>query len=163
MLQPKSKVTPFLWFDHQAEEAARFYVSIFPNSRLLEVAHWAEGSPYPAGTAMSASFELDGREYIALNGGPHFKLTEAFSMFVNCEDQAEVDRYWNALLSGGGTESQCGWLRDKYGLSWQIIPKALGRLLGDPDKARSGRAMKAMMVMVKLDIAALEKAAAAAP
>ncbi len=160
MMQPSSKVTPFLWYDTQAEAAANFYVSLFPNSRVQEVARWGEGSPYPKGSAMSATFELDGRQYVAFNGGPHFKFTEVFSMFVNCEDQAEVDRYWTALTADGGAPSQCGWLKDKFGLSWQIVPKALGRLLSDPDAGRSKRAMQAMMKMTKLDVAVLEQAAA---
>jgi predicted 3-demethylubiquinone-9 3-methyltransferase (glyoxalase superfamily) len=160
MMQPKSKVTPFLWFNNQAEEAAKFYVSIFANSRLVDVTHWADGSPQPKGTVMSAMFEIGGRQYIAFNGGPYFKFTEACSMFVNCEDQAEVDRYWNVLTADGGVPGQCAWLKDKYGLSWQIVPKALGQLLGDPDAQRAGRAMKAMMKMGKIDIAELERAAA---
>ncbi|MES2952308.1 MAG: VOC family protein [Pseudomonadota bacterium] len=158
-MQPSSKVTPFLWYDTQAEAAANFYVSLFPNSRVQEVARWSEGSPYPKGSAMSATFELDGRQFVAFNGGPHFKFTEVFSMFVSCEDQAEVDRYWNALIADGGAPSQCGWLKDKFGLSWQIVPKALGRLLSDPDAGRSKRAMQAMMKMTKLDVAVLEQAA----
>lgn len=160
MLQPEGKVTPFLWFDKQAEEAAKFYVSIFANSRLVDVARWADGSPYPKGSVMSATFEIDERQFIAFNDGPHFRLTEACSMFVNCENQAEVDRYWNALTADGGAPGQCAWLKDKYGLSWQIVPKALGQLLSDPDAGRAGRAMKAMLKMSKIDIAALERAAA---
>lgn len=160
MEQAQNKVTPFLWFDAQAEEAARFYVSIFANSRLVDVAKWADGAPAPKGSTMSATFEIDGRQFIAFNGGPYFKFTEACSMFVSCEDQAEVDRYWNALIADGGTPGQCAWLKDKYGLSWQIVPKALGQLLGDPDAGRAGRAMKAMMKMGKIDIAELERAAA---
>ncbi len=160
MLQPSGKVTPFLWFESQAEEAANFYVSLFPNSKLLDVSHWADGSPYLAGAVMSATFSIDGCEIIAFNGGPHFKLNESASLFVNCENQAEVDRYWDALVADGGSASQCGWLKDRFGLSWQIIPKALGRLLGDPDPGRAGRAMKAMMGLVKLDVAELERAAA---
>lgn len=160
MLTPNKKVTPFLWFDKQAEEAANFYVSIFPRARVLEVARWAEGSPYPAGSAMSATFEIDERQFIAFNGGPHFKFTEACSMFVSCEDQSEVDRYWKALTADGGAPGQCAWLKDRYGLSWQIVPKALGQLLSDPDAGRAGRAMKAMMKMSKIDIAELQRAAA---
>ena len=160
MMQPSNKVTPFIWFDHQAEAAAELYVSLFPNSRILEVARWAEGAQFPKGSAMSATFELDGRQFIAFNGGPHLKPTEAFSMFVSCEDQAEVDRYWDALIADGGVPGQCAWLKDKFGVSWQIVPKALGRLLGDPDAGRAGRAMKAMMQMTKIDVAGLERAAA---
>ncbi len=160
MIQPANKVTPFIWFEDQAEAAANFYVSLFANSRLVEVARWGEGAPFPKGSAMSASFELDGREFIAFNGGPHFKLSEVFSMFVRCEDQAEVDRYWNALIADGGAPSRCGWLKDKFGLSWQIVPQALGRLLGDADSAKAARAMQAMMRMTRIDVAELERAAA---
>jgi len=160
MIQPAHKVTPFIWFDDQAEEAANLYVSLFENSRIIEIARWSEGAPFPAGSAMSATFELDGRQFIAFNGGPHFKQTEAFSMFVSCEDQAEVDRYWHAFIDGGGQAGQCAWLKDKFGVSWQIVPQALGRLISDPDAERSARAMKAMMQMTKIDVAALERAAA---
>ena len=160
MLNPSGKVTPFLWFDSQAEEAAKFYVSLVPNSRIVDVNYWAKGSPFPEGSVMSAIFELDGRQYIALNAGPHYKLSPAFSLFVSCEDQAEVDRYWDALVADGGAASQCAWLTDKFGVSWQIVPKALGRLLSDTDSAKAGRAMQAMMQMTKIDVAALERAAA---
>ena len=160
MKQPESKVTPFLWFDTQAEDAARFYVSVFAKSRLVDVAKWADGAPASPGSVMSATFEIDGRQFIAFNGGPYFKFTEACSMFVSCEDQAEVDRYWNALIADGGQPGRCAWLKDKYGLSWQIVPKALGQLLGDPDPTRAGRAMKAMMKMGKIDVAELARAAA---
>lgn len=159
-IQPSNKVTPFLWFDTQAEDAAKFYVSLVPNSRIADVNHWAKGSPFPEGSVMSAIFELDGRQYIALNAGPHYKLNPAFSLFVSCDDQTEVDRYWDALLADGGVPSQCGWLTDRFGVSWQIVPKALGRLLADPDPARASRAMQAMLGMVKLNVAALEAAAA---
>lgn len=159
-IQPSNKVTPFLWFDTQAEDAAKFYVSLVPNSRIVNVSYWGKGSPFPEGSVMSVIFELDGREYIALNAGPHFKLDEAFSLFVSCEDQAETDRYWNALVADGGSPSQCAWLKDKFGVSWQIVPKALGRLLGDKDTARAGRAMQAMLKMSKIDILELERAAA---
>jgi predicted 3-demethylubiquinone-9 3-methyltransferase (glyoxalase superfamily) len=161
MIQPSSKVTPFIWFNDQAEAAATLYVSLFENARIIEIARWGTGAPFPQGTVMSATFELDGRQFIAFNGGPHFKQTEAFSMFVSCEDQAEVDRYWHALIADGGAPSQCAWLKDRFGLSWQIVPKALGRLLGDPDSAKAGRAMRAMMKMSKIDIAELERAALA--
>jgi predicted 3-demethylubiquinone-9 3-methyltransferase (glyoxalase superfamily) len=160
MLQTKTKVTPFLWFDNQAEEAAKLYVSIFANSRLLDIARWSDGAPFPKGSVMSATFEIDGRQFIAFNGGPQLKFSEACSMFVSCEDQAEVDRYWAALIADGGAPGQCAWLKDKYGLSWQIVPKALLQLLSDPDAGRAGRAMKAMMTMSKIDIAELERAAA---
>lgn len=159
-LQPTHKVTPFLWFDNQAEHAARRYTSLVPNSRINDVAHWGKGAHFPEGTVMSVTFELDGQQYIALNAGPHYKLNPAFSLFVSCDDQSEVDRYWHALLADGGEASQCGWLTDRFGVTWQIVPKVLGRLLSDPDPARAGRAMQAMLGMVKLDISALERAAA---
>ena len=151
------KVTPFLWFDHQAEEAANYYVSIFKNSKILSVSRYAEGAPRPAGTAMTVTFELDGQEFMALNGGPEFKFTEAISLFVNCETQEEVDAYWEQL-SAGGEESQCGWLKDKFGLSWQIVPSALGKLLGDPDPEKSKRVMQAMLQMRKIEVAGLQRA-----
>ena len=160
MQDPSSKVTPFIWLEKGAEDAAKLYVSLFANARIVDVARWSDGSPYPKGSAMSATIEIDGRSIILFNGGPHFKLNPSFSMFVSCEDQAEVDRYWDALLADGGAPSQCGWLVDKFGVSWQIIPKALTRLLSDPDAGRSTRAMKAMMEMVKIDVAGLERAAA---
>lgn len=141
------KVTPFLWFESKAGEAARFYVSLFPNAKLIRE------------SAMDASFELEGQEFLALNGGPHYQLTPAFSLFVSCESQAEVDALWAKLAADGGKESQCGWLVDKYGLSWQIIPKVLVPLLQHPDRATAERVMKAMLPMAKLDIAALERAA----
>ncbi len=155
-----SRISPFLWFDQQAEEAANLYVSIFPNSKITGSTRYGEAGPGPAGSVMTISFELDGLAVTALNGGPHFKFTEAISMSVDCADQTEVDRYWDALLADGGQASQCGWLKDRYGLSWQIVPRILPRLLGDPDKARAQRVMRAMMKMIKLDVAALEAAAA---
>jgi predicted 3-demethylubiquinone-9 3-methyltransferase (glyoxalase superfamily) len=161
MIQPSTKVTPFIWFNDQAEAAATLYVSLFDNARIIETARWGDGTPFPKGTAMSVTFEIDGRQFIAFNGGPYFKQTEAFSMFVSCEDQAEVDRYWSALIADGGAPGQCAWLKDRFGLSWQIVPKALGRLLSNPDTAKAGRAMKAMMKMTKIDVAELERAAAA--
>jgi predicted 3-demethylubiquinone-9 3-methyltransferase (glyoxalase superfamily) len=145
------KITPFLWFDDQAEEAMNFYVSIFKHSKVLSV------SPGPNGKAFTVSFELDGQEFIALNAGPQFKFTEAISFFVSCESQEEVDYYWEKLLAGG-EESQCGWLKDKYGLSWQIVPTALGELLGDPDPVKSQRVMQAMLKMQKIEIAGLRQA-----
>ena len=158
-----SKVSPFLWFDSQAEEAANLYVSLFPNSRITNVARYGggDGSPGPGGTVMTVSFELDGVPVTAMNGGPHFKLNEAFSMFVDCADQAEVDRYWDSLSEGSDDAGRCGWLKDRYGLVWQIVPRALMRLLGDPDRAKASRVRAAMMEMTKLDVAALEAAAAA--
>jgi predicted 3-demethylubiquinone-9 3-methyltransferase (glyoxalase superfamily) len=151
-------ITPFLWFDSQAEEAASFYVSIFPDSRIDGVARYGDAGPGPAGTAMTVEFRLRGRPFVALNGGPAFSFTPAVSFVVSCEDQAEVDRYW-ALLSAGGEEGRCGWLTDKYGLSWQIVPSALARLLGDPDPGRVKRATEAMLKMQKLVVSELEAVA----
>jgi len=158
-----SKVHPFLWFDTQAEEAANLYCSIFPNSKITKIARNTEAAPGPTGGVLTVEFELDGTKVIALNGGPHFKFNEAFSFTIDCESQAEVDRYWDALLDGGGTPSQCGWLKDRFGLSWQVGPTALPKLLTDPDRAKANRVMAAMMKMAKIDIAALEAAAAAEP
>ena len=151
------KITPFLWFDKEAEEAMHFYVSIFKNSKVKGVTHYGEAGPGPAGTVMTVSFELNGQEFVALNGGPNFKFTEAISFVVNCETQAEVDEFWEKLSAGGKTV-QCGWLKDKYGLSWQIVPTALPRMLTDKDPEKSTRVFNAMMKMVKIDIAALQRA-----
>jgi predicted 3-demethylubiquinone-9 3-methyltransferase (glyoxalase superfamily) len=151
------KITPFLWFDGQAEEAMNFYVSIFKNSKIRGITRNGEGGPGPKGSVMSASFQLDGQDFIALNGGPHFTFSPAISMFVNCETQQEVDELWEKL-SAGGEKQQCGWLKDKYGLSWQIIPSALGELMGDPDPVKSQRVMRAMLQMTKIDIAGLQQA-----
>ena len=149
-----------LWFDNQAEEAANFYVSVFKNSKVKQITHYAgEEFPEKKGQVMTVSFELNGQEFTALNGGPQFKFTEAISMFVNCETQEEIDHFWNKLTSGGGEESMCGWLKDKFGLSWQIVPPVLGELLGDKDKTKAGRVMQAMMKMKKIIIADLKKAA----
>jgi predicted 3-demethylubiquinone-9 3-methyltransferase (glyoxalase superfamily) len=145
------RITPFLWFDGKAEEAMKFYVSIFKNSKIVST------MPGPDGKVITGTFELEGQRFMALNGGPQFKFTEAISLFVNCETQAEVDELWNKLTEGGA-ESQCGWLKDKFGLSWQIIPSALGRFLGDKDRAKAGRAMQAMLQMKKIDIAKLQQA-----
>ena len=153
-----SKITPYLWFDNQAEEAAAFYVSLFDNSAITSVERYPEGAPGPAGTAMIVNFTLDGRDYIALNGGPEFKFSESFSMFVNCRDQAEVDDLWAKLTGDGGEPGQCGWLKDRWGLSWQIIPAALQELLGVPDKERAARVMQAMFKMQKIDVKTLENA-----
>ena len=150
-------ISPFLWFDNQAEEAAEFYVSIFPNSRIVGVSRYQEGAPAPAGTAMSVAFELDGLEFQAFNGGLEFHFTEAISFFVKAETQDTIDEYWERLTEGG-EPGQCGWLTDRYGLSWQIVPPALGELLSDPDPAKSGRVMQAMLGMGKLDIAGLRAA-----
>lgn len=154
---PIQKITPFLWFDHQAEEAAGFYTAIFPNSKINKVLRYSEAGPGPAGTAMTVEFQLDGLSFVALNGGPHFKFTEAISFVVNCETQAEVDSYWEKLSSGGAMV-ECGWLKDKFGLSWQIVPTALPKLLANPDPAKAKRVMQAMLKMKKLDIRALEEA-----
>ncbi|CAJ61014.1 MULTISPECIES: VOC family protein [Frankia] len=153
-----SSITPCLWFDDQGEQAAEFYTSIFPNSKITNIARYGPGGMRPEGTAMTVQFELDGREYVALNGGPAFTFTEAISLQVFCGSQAEVDEYW-ARLTDGGEESQCGWLKDRYGLSWQIVPTALGELLGDPDPDRARRATEAMLRMKKIDIAELRRAA----
>jgi len=153
------KITPFLWFDNQAEEAMNFYTSIFKNSKVGTVSRYGDAGPGPKGSVMVASFELDGMQFTALNGGPHFKFTEAISLYVNCEDQAEVDYFWNKLCADGGQPSQCGWLKDKFGLSWQIVPAVLPRLLSDPDGAKAGRVMQAMLQMQKIDVAKLEQAA----
>jgi len=156
------KITPFLWFDNQAEEAINFYVSIFKNSKVLSMSRYGDAGPGPAGTVMSASFQLEGQEFMALNGGPDHKFSEAISLFVNCETQEEVDKLWNQL-SEGGEEGPCGWLKDKYGLSWQVIPTALGELLGDRDPVKSQNVMKAMLQMSKIDIKALQRAYEQAP
>jgi predicted 3-demethylubiquinone-9 3-methyltransferase (glyoxalase superfamily) len=152
------KITPFLWFDHQAEEAAKFYASIFPNSKVSKVVRYGEAGPGPAGSAMTVQFELEGQPFTALNGGPHFKFTEAISFVVHCETQDEVDHYWEKLSAGGG-EVQCGWVKDKFGLSWQVVPNVLPELLGNSDPKKAARVMQAMMTMKKLDIRALQQAA----
>jgi predicted 3-demethylubiquinone-9 3-methyltransferase (glyoxalase superfamily) len=152
-----SKITTFLWFDGKAEEAMNHYLSIFKNSKVGNVTRYGAGGPGPKGSVMSASFQLEGHDFVALNGGPQFKFTEAISMLVSCETQEEVDDLWRKL-GDGGQPQQCGWLKDRFGLSWQIIPTALGRMLGDPDPARSKRVMEAMLQMEKIDIARLEQA-----
>ena len=151
------KITPFLWFDNKAEEAMNFYVSIFKNSKKGHVTRSGEGGPGPKGTVMSVTFQLDGQEFMALNGGPHFTFSPAISLFVNCKTQEEVDELWEKL-SEGGEKSQCGWLKDKYGLSWQIIPSALGEMLGDTDPEKSKRVMQAMLQMKKIEISGLKQA-----
>jgi predicted 3-demethylubiquinone-9 3-methyltransferase (glyoxalase superfamily) len=153
------KITPNLWFDTQGEEAAEFYCSVFPNSKIRGISRYGEAGPGPAGTVLTVDFELDGQPYTAINGGPEFTFDEAVSLLINCADQEEVDYYWSRLLAGGGQESQCGWLKDKYGMSWQVVPTELGELVGDPDPARSQRAMKAMLGMAKITLAALRAAA----
>jgi len=154
------KITPFLWFDTQAEEAAKFYASVFPNSKILKTARYGEAGPGPKGSVMTVEFELDGQRMIALNGGPQFKFTEAISLSVDCKDQKEVDHYWTKL-SQGGQESMCGWLKDRYGLSWQVNPTILGELLASRDAKKAKRVMEAMLKMRKIDIAALKSAAEA--
>lgn len=151
------KITPFLWFDNQAEEAMNFYVSIFRNSKVVNVTRYGEAGPGPKGSVMSATFQLEGQTFYALNGGPQFTFTPAISFFVNCETQQEVDELWENL-SAGGEKNRCGWLRDKYGLSWQIIPTVLGEMLGDKDPAKANRVMKAMLQMDKIDIEGLKRA-----
>ena len=152
----RQRITPFLWFDHQAEEAARFYTSIFKDSSIKAVARYGEAGPGPKGTAMTVDFELEGQEFVALNGGPHFRFTEAISLVVNCATQPEVDYFWERLLEGG-IPQQCGWLKDRFGVSWQVVPSGLGDLLGDPTSANSQRAMEAMLKMKKIDIEALRR------
>ena len=151
------RIHPFLWFDNQAEEAMQFYCSIFKNSKIGKITRYGGSGPSPKGSVMTASFELEGQQFTALNGGPHFKFNEAVSFVVDCESQAEVDELWEKL-SAGGEPGRCGWLKDKFGLSWQIIPSALGDLLGNPDPQKSKRAMEAMLKMTKIDIAQLRKA-----
>jgi len=152
------KITPFLWFNDQAEEAMNFYVSIFKNSKAGSVTRYGDTGPGPKGSAMTASFQLDGVDFTALNGGPQFPFTEAVSFVIHCETQQEIDHYWDKLTAGG-RPIQCGWLKDKFGLSWQVVPDILPRLLKDPDPKKSQRVMKAMMQMVKIDIARLQQAA----
>ena len=153
------KITPFLWFDTESEEAARFYTSVFPNSRIVEITRYGPAGPRPEGMVMTVSFELDGQKFVALNGGPEFTFNEAISFEVSCETQEEVDRYWTTL-SEGGEEGPCGWLKDKFGVPWQVVPAVLPELLGDPDQEKSQRVMQAMMGMKKIEIDALERAAA---
>ena len=152
------KITPFLWFDDKAEEAMHFYLGIFRNSKPGILRRYGESGPGKPGAVMTVSFELEGQEFFALNGGPHFQFTPAISFFVNCETQEEIDHYWEKLPADGGELNRCGWLKDKYGITWQIVPSALGRLLGDQDAAKANRVMQTMMQMTKLDIAALQQA-----
>jgi predicted 3-demethylubiquinone-9 3-methyltransferase (glyoxalase superfamily) len=151
------RITPFLWFDDKAEEAARFYVSIFKNAKVGSISRYGDAGPGPKGAVMVAAFELDGQGFLALNGGPQFKFSPAISFVVNCETQEEVDHYWERL-SEGGEKLQCGWLQDKFGMSWQIVPAVLGQMMQDKDAAKAQRVMKAMLQMHKMDIAALKKA-----
>lgn len=152
------KIYPFLWFSTEAEDAARFYVSVFKNARITDIARYGAGGPGPAGSVMTVAFEIDGLPVVALNGGPHFTLNEAFSLVVECDTQDEIDRYWQALLADGGAPSQCGWLKDRFGLSWQIVPRILAELMTDPDAEKAQRATTAMLGMIKLNIAALQRA-----
>jgi predicted 3-demethylubiquinone-9 3-methyltransferase (glyoxalase superfamily) len=154
----KQRITPNLWFDTEAEEAAEFYLSVFKNSRIVNVTHYPEGSPGPAGTVMTVEFELDGQRFVGINGGPQFTFDEAVSFEITCESQDEVDYYWERL-SDGGEEGPCGWLKDRYGLSWQVVPTGMEELFADPDPKRAERAMQAMLGMSKLDAAALRRAA----
>ena len=158
-----SPIIPNLWFDSEAEQAAQFYTSVFPNSRIISTALYPEGAPGPVGTVMTVEFELDGQRFVGINGGPQFPFTEAVSFQVDCADQAEVDRYWDRLIADGGQESQCGWLKDRYGLSWQVVPAGMEELFADPDPARAQRAMQAMLGMRKLDVGALRAAADGVP
>lgn len=153
-----SSITNCLWFDGQAEEAAEFYVSVFPDSSVTAVSRYGEGAPFPAGTALTVEFQLNGTPYQGLNGGPHYTFNEAISFSISCADQAEVDYYWDKLTADGGSEGQCGWLKDKFGVSWQVVPQALGSIMSRDDPAGVGRAMQAFMGMKKFDIAALEAA-----
>jgi predicted 3-demethylubiquinone-9 3-methyltransferase (glyoxalase superfamily) len=154
------KITPMLWFDDQAEEAARFYVSVFKNSKMGSVSRYGEGMPGKKGSVMTAGFEINGQSFTALNGGPQFKFTEAVSFVVHCKTQEEIDYYWDKLTSGGGKEVECGWLKDKFGLCWQIVPEGLLDLLKQSDQQKTDRVMQAVMRMKKLDLAALQRAAA---
>jgi len=151
------KITPYLWYDNQAEEAVNYYTALFKNSRILSVSRYGDAGPGPAGSVMTIAFQLDGQEFVALNGGPQYKFTEAISLFVNCETQEEVDRLWEKL-SDGGEEGPCGWLKDRYGLSWQIIPAGLVEMLSSPDAEKSQRAMQAMFTMKKIDLAKIRQA-----
>jgi predicted 3-demethylubiquinone-9 3-methyltransferase (glyoxalase superfamily) len=156
-MKTKQKIMPFLWFDNQAEEAASYYTSIFDDSAIREISRYGEGAPMPAGTAMTVDFQLSGERFMALNGGPEFKFTEAISLYVDCGSQAEVDELWNKL-GAGGEPGPCGWLKDKYGLSWQIVPSILGTMLQDEDPVRARRVMESMLQMSKIDVAALQQA-----
>jgi predicted 3-demethylubiquinone-9 3-methyltransferase (glyoxalase superfamily) len=154
-----SKITTCLWFKGQAEAAARFYCGLFPNAKVGRITRYPEGTPMPAGTVMTVEFDLDGAQFVGLNAGPEFTFSEAVSFQIHCKDQREVDRYWNALIADGGEESVCGWCKDRFGLSWQVVPEVLPKLMADPDRGRANRATAAMMQMKKLDIAGLEAAA----
>ena len=152
-------ITPSLWFDGLAQAAAEFYCSVFPNSRITAITHYPPGSPGEAGSVLTVAWELDGQPFLGINGGPQFSFDEAISFLITCADQAEVDRYWNQLLAGGGEEQMCGWLKDRFGLCWQVVPAGLDEVLNDPDPGRAQRATAAMLQMRKLDLAALRAAA----
>jgi predicted 3-demethylubiquinone-9 3-methyltransferase (glyoxalase superfamily) len=157
-IKTEQKITPFLWFDGQAEEAANFYTAIFENSRILDVARYGEGAPGEKGSVMTVSFELEGQKFVGLNGGPHYKFTPAISFYISCQTQEEVDYFWERLLANGGKPSQCGWLTDKFGVSWQVVPDALIEFLQDEDREKAQRVMQAMLQMVKIDIQKLQEA-----
>lgn len=152
------KITPFLWFDYQAEEAVNFYTGIFANSKILDIGRYGEAGPGPAGSVMTVSFQIEGQQFVALNGGPVFNFTPAISFVVDCRTQEEVDRLWERLSAGGGETGQCGWLTDRYGISWQVVPTRLAELASDPDPAKANRVMQAMLTMTRIDIEALEAA-----
>jgi predicted 3-demethylubiquinone-9 3-methyltransferase (glyoxalase superfamily) len=152
------KITPFLWFDNNADEAVKFYTSVFKNSKVINARYYGDAGPGPKGTIMTATIQLEDQEFILLNGGPMFKFTEAVSFFVSCKNQEEIDHYWNKLIEGGGKPSQCGWLKDRFGLSWQIVPKALGGMLGDKDPKKANNVMNAMLKMSKMEVRKLEEA-----
>ena len=160
---PEQKIIPNLWFDTQAEEAAAYYIDVLGSGRVLNVLNYPEGSGEQTGSVLTVDFEAGGMRFIGINGGPQFRFTEAVSLQIDCADQAEVDRFWDRFISDGGAESRCGWLTDKYGLSWQVVPRGMERLFGDPDPGRAQRAVQAMMQMRKLDVAALRTAADAVP
>jgi predicted 3-demethylubiquinone-9 3-methyltransferase (glyoxalase superfamily) len=159
---PRQRITPNLWFDTQAEEAAEFYCSIFPNSRIVSIARYPQDAPGPAGEVMTVEYELDGQRFVHINGGPQFTFSEAVSLQIDCADQAALDHYWEKLLDGG-EESQCGWLKDRYGFSWQVVPDGIDELFTDPDPGRAYRAFQAMLTMTKLDIGAIRRAADSVP
>jgi predicted 3-demethylubiquinone-9 3-methyltransferase (glyoxalase superfamily) len=156
---PAQKITPMLWFNDNAEQAVNFYTSLFPNSKILSIERYGEAGPGPEGSVMTASFQIAGQQFVALNGGPHFKFTEAISWVIYCDSQEEVDHYWETLTANGGEESQCGWLKDKYGLSWQVTPRLLIQLIQDPDKQKANRVFQAMLTMKKIEIPKLIEAA----
>jgi predicted 3-demethylubiquinone-9 3-methyltransferase (glyoxalase superfamily) len=160
---PQTSIVPNLWFDKQAEEAANFYCSVFPNSRIIAVSHYPENSPGPAGEVMTVEWEIDGNRFVGINGGPQFTFSEAVSFMIECDTQDEIDDYWAKLTADGGEEGPCGWCKDRFGLSWQVTPRGMDEVFSDPDKARAERAMQAMLQMKKLDIAALRAAADGEP